>query len=452
MHVNVYENEKLEGLFVENTLLKVGHPMTDDAAKLDRDKKGFVNFLDQYLGQKKLLVVRNSGNEKEIEKDLAAYAKKENYTILHLDGEKITAKDVKKLLERSEEKLLVLIQHLSKAERLGVIEEASLFRAILDLADPANDEFLIREESAFLFLADEDFPSTKLSTVSLTWAYESVFFDGRAFREKVLSHMERYREKFLRIKEEVSVRGKSYGHILPEKNYHENFLSLVREDLITSPYLSGIHWHRFSHHLNSSQVLGVNFFYPLLRKGELKSFLQLFHLEDAAVFDSEHLSFSKLSPVESSVRRKSCFDFHADLQDEAELYVLSNYTDGCFGRAEKEAFSDKYETVYQPLLLESDMIAEDYKNQAFFMEEYRYMRSLLHLKEKSSLLVLIPRENYLLREKALYFKDQVLTDKGREHFYPVVWEDMLDKLLSNLSDPELSRYYETELKDKYFRY
>jgi hypothetical protein len=98
------------------------------------------------------------------------------------------------------------------------------------------------------------------------------------------------------------------------------------------------------------------------------------------------------------------------------------------------------------------MIAEDYKNQAFFMEEYRYMRSLLHLKEKSSLLVLIPRENYLLREKALYFKDQVLTDKGREHFYPVVWEDMLDKLLSNLSDPELSRYYETELKDKYFRY
>ena len=44
-------------MVVENTLLKVGHPMTDDAAKLDQDKKGFTNFLTQHLGRKKLLVI-----------------------------------------------------------------------------------------------------------------------------------------------------------------------------------------------------------------------------------------------------------------------------------------------------------------------------------------------------------------------------------------------------------
>ncbi len=80
------------------------------------------------------------------------------------------------------------------------------------------------------------------------------------------------------------------------------------------------------------------------------------------------------------------------------------------------------------------------------------MRSLLHLNEKSRLLVLLPRENFKLREKALYFRDQVLTEKGRDRFYPVVWEEVIDNLLKQLSDPELSRNYETELKDKYFRY
>jgi len=439
-------------MVVENTILKVGHPMTDDAAKLDQDKKGFTNFLTQHLGRKKLLVIRDAGNEEGILEDLTEYAALKNYHLVYLDGENITAQEVRALSERGAEKLLVLIKNLSKTEHLGVIEEASLFRVILDLSDPGNDEFLFREESAFLFLADENFPSTKLSTVSLTWAYESAFYDGRAFREKVLSHMERYREKVLRIKEEGTVRGKAYGHILPEKNYHENFLPLVREDLITSPYLSGIHWHRFSHHLNSSQVLGVNFFYPLLKKGELSSFLSLFGLEDPKGYDPVHLSFSKLSPVETSVRRKSCFDFHAELQGEEELYILSNYTDGCFGRAEKENFMEKYTAVYESLLLASDMIEDRFKNEAFFMEEYRYMRSLLHLKEKSRLLVLLPRENFQLREKALYFKDHVLTEKGREHFYPVVWEEVIDSLLNQLSDPELSRYYETELKDKYFRY
>lgn len=439
-------------MVVENTLLKVGHPMTDDAAKLDQDKKGFMNFLTQHLGRKKLLVVRDTGNKERILAELKDYAKKENYTLLFLNGAQITAKDVRELSERGAEKLLVVLENLSKAEHLGVIEEASLFRAILDLSDPANDEYLFREDSAFLFLAEDDFPSTKLSTVSLTWAYESAFYDDRAFREKVLSHMERYREKVLRIREEGDVRGKSFGHILPEKNYHENFLPLVREDLITSPYLSGIHWHRFSHHLNSSQVLGVNFFYPLLKKGEMRSFLELFGLQDIESYDPLNLSFSKLSPVESSVRRKSCFDFYTKLQEEEELYVLSNYTDGCFGRAEKESFMEKYASVYEPLLSASDMIEERFKNEAFFMEEYRYMRSLLHLNEKSRLLVLLPRENFQLREKALYFRDQVLTEKGRDRFYPVVWEEVIDSLLEQLSDPELSRYYETELKDKYFRY
>ena len=57
-------------MVVENTLLKVGHPMTDDAAKLDQDKKGFTNFLTQHLGRKKLLVIRDAGNEEGILEDL----------------------------------------------------------------------------------------------------------------------------------------------------------------------------------------------------------------------------------------------------------------------------------------------------------------------------------------------------------------------------------------------
>lgn len=437
---------------MENTLLKVGHPMTDDTAKLSRDKQGFLNFLKQKVGKKKLLVVKETGNEKGIRSELAQFMEENGYNAVTLNGEALTSSDIKALGDRRDEKLLVLVENLSGADALGTIEEASLFRAILDMADPANLEAGFHEMSSFLFFADGSFPSSKLSSVSLTWASETAFYDGRAFREKVIRHMERYKEKFLRLQETEVVKGKSYGHILPEKNYHDNFLPLVREDLITSPYLSGVNWHRFSLHLNSSQILGVNFFYPLIKKEELQGFLKIFSMEEEILYDPEHLSFAKISTVENTTSRRSCFDFHMAFPGGEEVYVISNYTGGCFGRADQESFKEKYESVFKPLLKESDMIEEPYKNEEFFLEEYRYMRSLLHLKEKSRLMVLIPKENFELREKALFFRDQVLTEKGRANFYPVIWEELLEELLDYLMDPELQRYYETELKDKYFRY
>lgn len=437
---------------MEKTVLNVGFPLVDDMAKLIRDQQGLVRFLKQNLGQKKLLVIRSSGNEKEIRADLEAFSMEEGYVMETFKGDTLQVEDLKKLSVRQEVPLLVVIENLSLADRLEILEEASLFRALLDLADPGNEEHPLSPESAFVFLAEETFPSAKLSAISLTWAYESAFYDGRAFREKVLTHMTRYREKFLHISEETQVLGKKYGHILPEKHYHGNFLGPVREDLIISPYLSGIHWHRFSHHLNSAQVLGVNFIYPLIRKQELESLLRLLGMEGNVTYDPLHLSFAKLSGLEQPLKRKSCFDFHMALSNGEELYVLSNYTDGCFGRADQELFSEKYAAVYEPLLAENTMIRDEFRNEDFFQEEYRYMRSLLHLSGNTRLLVLLPRENYALREKALFFRDEVLTEEARSRFLPVIWEELLEAILVEIKDPETARYYEVTLKDKYFRY
>ena len=426
--------------------------MVDERSKMIEEKRVLQEFLSRNTGTKNLLVIRVSECKDEVMEELLSFSEDTNREFILLSGHDLSPENIKELTKKKDQPILIGIDNLSKARELGTLEEAAVYRAIINMADPGNEDFGLHKDSSFVFLAEEDFPSQELATVSLTWAYESAFLDCREFRSKVLDHMKKYKEKFLRVKETVSINGRSYSHILPEKYYEMNFSRDVKDKLVGSKYLSSIHWHRYSHHLNSSQVMAVNFFYPLLKYRELDTLLMLMGIEDEIVYEPSHISFSKISEIEETQGRKTCFDFHFKLKSGKEVYVMSKYTDGCYGKALDEEFTKKYEETYKPLLEKSGIIKEEFKSEKFFLENYNFMRSLVHLSEDSYLLVIYPRENWQIREKALKVEEEILNEGFKEHYIPVVWEDLLDHLIDKMRNYDVARFYESWFKDKYFRY
>jgi len=426
--------------------------LVDERSKMIEEKRVLQEFLARNAGSKNLLVIRVSECKDEVMEEITSYSENTDREFILLSGPDLSPERIRDLTKKKDQPILIGIEDLSKARELGTLEEAAVYRAIINMADPGNEDFGLHKESSFVFLAEEEFPSQELATVSLTWAYESAFLDCRDFRSKVMDHMKKYKEKFLRVKENVSVNGRIYSNILPEKYYEMNFSRDVKDKLVGSKYLSSIHWHRYSHHLNSSQVMAVNFFYPLIKYRELDTLLKLMGIDDEIVYDPSHISFSKISEIEQTQGRKTCFDFYFKLKSGKDVYVISRYTNGCYGRAKDEDFVGKYEETYKPLLEKSEIIKEEYKNEKSFLENYNFMRSLIHLSEDSYLLVIYPRENWRIRDKALKVEEDILNEGFKEHYIPVVWEDLLDLLIDKMRNNDVARFYEVWFKDKYFRY
>jgi hypothetical protein len=264
--------------------------------------------------------------------------------------------------------------------------------------------------------------------------------------------MKNYKEKFLRLSENVEYKGRKYDHILPEKYYELNFSREVSEKLISSKFLSTVNWNRFSHHLNSSQVMAVNFFYPLIKHQELGSFLSLAGIEDEVIYDAEHISFSKKSEKENTEKRKTCFDLYLKLESGKEVYIKTSYTNGCYGRALDEEYLLRYREIYEPMLRDSKAVKEEYRSEAYFMDNYRFMRSIAHLDENSHLIVIYPRENWEIREKSINFKEEILEPSYADRFVPMAWEELLELLIEKVRDNNVARFYDSWFKDKYFRY
>lgn len=437
---------------MEKVLMLSEKSVVDDLSKMHTEKSVLESFMKSFAGRRKILVIRVSGEEEEILEEIEAFSRDTKRAYLHLDGQGLTPEIIREVSLRKDEPLLVAVSHLSQVRNLDTLEEAAVFRAIMNVADPGNLEDGFHSESAFVFLAGEDFPSQELASISLTWAYESVFLDLRDLRTKVMEHMKRYKEKVLRLDEGVENQGRKYDHILPEKHYELNFSLEVSENRIRDRYLSSIHWSRFSNHLNSSQVMAVNFFYPLIRHQELDGFLALAGIEDEVIYDEDHIVFNKMSEKEKTDCRKTCFDLYLKLKSGNEVYIQANYTNGCYGRAVDERYAARYREIYEPMIRDSRIIREEFKTEAHFLEHYRFMRSLAHLDEESHLIVIYPRENWPIREKSLTLREEILKPRFRGNFIPMTWEELLEMITGNVRENNLARFYDAWFKDKYFRY
>jgi hypothetical protein len=271
------------------------------------------------------------------------------------------------------------------------------------------------------------------------------------FRDRVCAHLSGYRKIHLGIDEEgvFYYRGHEHrkGHILPMGSERRNLLEPYGALFFLSEHRT-TKLHRFFHHLNSSQGLCFNLFFPLLVEGELalltRSLGSTIQPPVKATFEAE-------SELEVAVRRTS-FDFHIRNAEGREVFVEVKYTEDGFGGAtDDEEHRKKFRDTYAPLLKKTEYLTDECKAPAFFLENYQILRNLVHITPQSEVRFLFPRANMKVAMQAENAREKFLTESGRNKFRIIYLEDLVSQLIDTCRGGKLDGYYES-FEQKYLEF
>ena len=272
------------------------------------------------------------------------------------------------------------------------------------------------------------------------------------YRKRVIKHLSEYKKAKLGISEFgiFNYRGQPLEkeHILPLSLKADNFLPMIRQQYPTldSRYPSlldaqgqGINWHRYAHHLNSSQALAVNLFQPLLRdhKAILGTLLRL----PAPVITA---GFEKVfDPGEGTN-----VDFFAESQGGQSICIEIKLTEQDFGKAQDdERHRGKFADYYRDWLMSATSLRDDVSQKSFFAA-YQFYRNARLATSNQKVWFLLPEQNTkinALAEKCL----GTLLPEARKRVEVVGLTVFLERLCNLVADkPGLKEHYE-HFKKKY---
>lgn len=179
--------------------------------------------------------------------------------------------------------------------------------------------------------------------------------------DKLKKHLEGYKVNNLGIEEKGIYihKGKRLlmGHILPKDKSHLNILNPYQKQFYESEYVE-IKFHKYFHHLNSSQALCINLFFPLIAESMLAVVTALLGLGKESVTKACFEKESDLENVNANERRTN-FDFYIELESGCSIFFEIKYTENEFGSAKKdEEHQEKYNRLYEPLLETNPYIQE----------------------------------------------------------------------------------------------
>jgi hypothetical protein len=264
-----------------------------------------------------------------------------------------------------------------------------------------------------------------------------------SFRDQACAHLSGYRKGTLGIAEEglFAHRGEDLpmGHILP---LHSRWRNLIPpyDELFRASGHGSTKPHKFFHHLNSSQALCFNLFFPLLHE---KAEALLVRSLGSDMGLPVTACFEKPSPLEQAARLTS-FDFHLANEAGRQLFVEVKYTEDGFGAAkDDDEHRDKFHATYAPMLEGSAYLAKECNEPGFFLDNYQVLRNLVHITPDSEVVFLFPRANEKVAGQAAHARETFLTEAGRERMRIVFLEGMVEGLIEACRGTALDGYYES---------
>lgn len=269
------------------------------------------------------------------------------------------------------------------------------------------------------------------------------------FQEKVQNTLGVYRKEKLGIQEAgfFRYRGKDLlkEHILPKKFSSHNIIQYYRSAFYSSPS-SKITLHKYFHHLNSSQALCINLFFPLIFEEKLDLVLHMLDIPSLKPMES---CFEKESELELGGGRKTNFDFYIQLSDKTKIYFEIKYSEEEFGKAKNdEEHRVKFAKTYQPLLKNNDFINNEYHEMTSFFNTYQIMRNFCHIDDNSFVVFVYPKANQKIHLQTQSAHENMLTDKGKSKFKVLPLETTIDEILRLVQSTRLQEHYK-EFKVKY---
>jgi len=219
------------------------------------------------------------------------------------------------------------------------------------------------------------------------------------FKENVFKHLAEYKEQELSISKMGYWKGKPYGHILPKEMENRNILAHYLTSFFSSE-IRNIKFHRYFHHLNSSQAMCINFFFPLFIERRLEFVTDFIGFKNEVV-DFRSVQFEKESEIDGiNNRRPTQFDFYFETESGKRFFFETKYTEYGFGSAKDDSdHRDKYKEVYMPHL--SRVVHPEYSEVRTFFKYYQIIRNLIHIDKDSYMTIARLLERLSLLRKKL---------------------------------------------------
>ncbi len=274
------------------------------------------------------------------------------------------------------------------------------------------------------------------------------------FRDKICEHLNKYRVDHLKVHEdgEFHYKGETYKkrHILSSKTSNLNLIESYRDQFLLIDNINPIKRHRYFHHLNSSQAMCLNLFFPLISENQLSVYLN--YLEIDKIGDLKP-AFEKESDIENA-KRKTSFDFYIKNGNKSEVFVEVKYTEDGFGKVKytkdekgtpiyDREHIEKFIKTYMPLLIKSKFLNPICSEMDFFLNHYQILRNLVHLSENSHVIFLFPRDNLKVAKQAEFARDYCINDAGKERFKIVYLEDLMEFFENKFYGENLGSYYQS---------
>ena len=215
----------------------------------------------------------------------------------------------------------------------------------------------------------------------------------------------------------------------------------------------------YAHHLNSSQMMCMNFFYPLMIEDRLDIILKA--INNKIKWGKPVALFEYNSPMEIAKAAElgkqelfgepTNFDFFITTSNGYRIYFEIKYKEDGFGTPKKEnecypqKYYDKYE-VYKSLI--PSCFKDEYKDNAEdFIDHYQLMRNLIHLQSSNDFIVyLVPEMNPII-DKAKEIKN--VLNALQDNCIVFGWNQLFACVEKKVKDNDKLKDYYADFKKKY---
>jgi hypothetical protein len=268
------------------------------------------------------------------------------------------------------------------------------------------------------------------------------------FQQRAKRWLSTYRRDVLGVEDDgIWVQnGKAYAHILPKEKYQLNILASFRDEFWQQFPGQHIQLQRDFHHLNSSQALCFNLFFPMLM-ADGQGLASLLGALGIAGLPKIGACFE----FQPGLTEGTCIDFSMPLQSGGRVNFEIKYTESEFGSAKAdEAHIDKFERTYRSRL--SGRFVESFCCATQFLEHYQIARNIWHLNEAAGdiAVFLYPKANRCLTQEEPIIRACAI-EPFQSRIRIVYLEDLIHDLWERLENSDTrQRRHIQEFRLKYF--
>ena len=265
-----------------------------------------------------------------------------------------------------------------------------------------------------------------------------------SFQDKIKAHLSKYKsDNFSGLANgRWKNNNKLYSHILPEENQFDNLLPQYKtafHDYFENHYIK---LHPDFHHLNSSQAMCFNFFFPLYHERKLELITDFLGFKNETI-NYDLVCFEKEGLEVKFGRIPTSFDFYFETTSGKKFHFEIKYSEGGFGKAKIN--TDKFDSVYSKFL---KPINSTFHSSQQFFDNFQILRNLVHIADKSFIIFVYPKGNEVVKRDSDRVKTDFLNKDFHDHFYSTTWENLFANVINSIVDNKLKTQF-VDFKEKY---